>query len=63
MAKSLSSLQKSEFLKLNILIFHVEKMNNWCELKVGKSQKQNCQAKTSPKKRTKLIIRRSLYQG
>ena len=27
-AQSLSSLQKSEFLKLIILIFHVKKMNN-----------------------------------
>ena len=28
MAQSLSSLQKSEFLKLIILIFHVKKLNN-----------------------------------
>ena len=28
MAQSLSSLQKSEFLKLSILIFHVKKLNN-----------------------------------
>ena len=28
MAQSLSRLQKSEFLKLIILIFHVEKLNN-----------------------------------
>ena len=35
MAQSLSSLQKSESLKLIILIFHVKKLNNWCELDVG----------------------------
>ena len=34
MAQSLSSLQKSESLKLIILIFHVKKINNWCELHV-----------------------------
>jgi hypothetical protein len=34
MAQSLSSLQKSEFLKLIILIFHVRKLNNMCELNV-----------------------------
>ena len=34
MAQSLSSLQKSEFLKWIILIFHVKKLNNWCELDV-----------------------------
>ena len=34
MAQSLSSLQKSEFLKLIILIFHVKKLNNKCELDV-----------------------------
>ena len=33
-AQSLSSLQKSEFLKLIILIFHVKRLNNWCELDV-----------------------------
>ena len=32
MAQSLSILQKSEFLKLIILIFHVKKLNNMCEL-------------------------------
>ena len=31
---SLSSLQKSEFLKLIILIFHVKKLKNYCELDV-----------------------------
>ena len=34
MAQSLSSLQKSEFIKLIILIFHVKKLNNKCELDV-----------------------------
>ena len=34
MAQSLSSLQKSEFFKLIILIFHVKKMNNMRELDV-----------------------------
>ena len=32
MAQSLSSLQKSEFLKLIILIFHEFFLNNLCEL-------------------------------
>ena len=35
MAQSLSSLQKSESLKLIILIFHVKKLNNKWELNVG----------------------------
>ena len=35
MAQSLSSLQKSEFLELIILIFHVKKLNNKCELDVS----------------------------
>ena len=30
----LSSLQKSELLKLIILIFQVKKLKNWCELDV-----------------------------
>ena len=34
MAQSLSSLQKSEFTKLIILIFYVKKLNNKCELDV-----------------------------
>ena len=34
MAQSLSSLQKSESLKLIILIFHEKKLNNKCELDV-----------------------------
>ena len=34
MAQSLSSLQKSESLKLIILIFHAKRMNNQCELDV-----------------------------
>ena len=34
MAQSLSSLQKSEFIKLIILIFYVKKLNNKCELDV-----------------------------
>jgi hypothetical protein len=34
MAQSLSSLQKSEILKLIILIFHVKKLNNYVKSQV-----------------------------